>query len=166
MNDLIQFILKNFFIVIIVVGFLFSLINKARKGNPRENRMPDFGSGPAAPRRSRDPQERQFGQPVNQPAQPARYDSGNRSEDGEGVSLEYDEPVFEEPLYDESPKLRITERTSPFQRRPLAQIRISEPSTAPKGGLLRNLDKNELRRAVVLAEVLGPPRSKRPHRRP
>ncbi|MBW7457893.1 hypothetical protein K0U00_28020, partial [Paenibacillus sepulcri] len=98
--------------------------------------------------------------------QPARYDSGNRSEDGEGVSLEYEEPVFEEPLYDEPPKVRITERTSPFQRRPLAQARISEPSAASKGGLLRNLDKNELRRAVVLAEVLGPPRSKRPHRRP
>ncbi|GGD71429.1 hypothetical protein [Paenibacillus nasutitermitis] len=162
MNELIQFISKNFFLVFIIIGFIFSVINKNKKAKPPGGRMPDFGGGPGLPQSQGN--QRRDDQSMNSPVEPPPYKNPYDG-DGEGVSAEYEEErKFAAPVYVEPPKVRVPARPAAPRRSPLAEQQVPRPARKTNGALLKNLEKDELRRAVVLAEVLGPPRAKRSHR--
>jgi hypothetical protein len=163
MNELIQFILKNFFVVIVIVGFIVSMLNKTRKGNTPSNRMPDFGGGPLIPQpqRQKPIEQRPAGRPMSQPPEPTvsrpavsqpSYSGRMSSEEGES---------FE---YPSMPQTAAAERPSTVRRNFIPE-QTNAFSMTEKQAEFRRPSGDELRRAVILAEILGPPRSKRPLRR-
>ncbi|QYR20140.1 hypothetical protein KZ483_20080 [Paenibacillus sp. sptzw28] len=159
MNELIQFILKNFFVVIVIVGFIVSLLNKARKGSTPNNRMPDFGGGPLIPQAQRQKplEQRPANRPAAQPAAASTVRPATLSQSSyRGMSSEEGESME----YPPSSQIPAEER-APTLRRNLTPEHSSVPTVSQDPAPFR-LPVDELRRAVVLAEVLGPPRSKRP----
>lgn len=156
MDRIIAFILDNFLIVVIAAGFLLSLFRKAG-GSPQ--RMPDFGGG------GRDfmPQGRSFKEtrqgnpvqsqsamePIDRPAAMPMYEthrmlpSAGMMPGGEGSpGAEGDYGATE------------GRQTRPA-RLPVRPALESQP----------DIGTEELRKAVVWAEILGPPRARAPHGR-
>ena len=170
MDTFIQFIVKNFFIVIVVVGFIISLLNKVRKGNAgSDNRMPNFGGNPPLPKMN--PQQRR--QPMQTRQQDASRPerSAMNAEPRISPSLaspavktdaQYTRPLAAERLPEDAIATAYAEAEGGFAK-PRQRAAASAPAERPP---FRMPEGDELRRAVVLAEVLGPPRAKRPFRRP
>ncbi|MCQ6558328.1 hypothetical protein [Paenibacillus mendelii] len=155
MREFIEFITNNFFFVILVVGFIFSLFSKMKKGEPNR-RMPDFG-GAGTPG-------------LNRP-RPAAAEV-QRSEE----QLEPERPVYTTSFQDAKPVDRDSEysfQTSYAAERapakpasarsiPSAAVRNAEGSREQGVHSLKLSSRDELARAVLMAEVLGPPRAKKP----
>jgi hypothetical protein len=155
MEKLIEFLLRNIYIIIIVVGFLLSAIGKIGGRNNRAPRpMPPFGNGDQHPSLPAPVGH----QPVNQ--QPDRQ-------------WEWEDRGDEQPPYAAS--LTSMERPAP---RPA--YRAATPASTPPSEQLRSynsasgydvehqavkpaaeLSAATLRQAIVWSEVLGPPRAKR-----
>ncbi|WP_274651910.1 hypothetical protein [Paenibacillus humicola] len=199
MDAIVQFIVHNFFIVIVVIGFVLSLLNKARRGNTRSGpRMPNFGGNPPLPKGPR----QLTGQPGHsRPPVTARQDAA-WPERRETTAMPTERPAMTAPdrpsMPIERPAMTTPERppmtsySSAAQHDAQADVQTSggweigvertsaaaapaavlpgrgRPSAAADSSSrapFRLADRGELQRAVVLAEVLGPPRSKRPFQR-
>lgn len=158
MSTLIQLLLENIYIVIIAAGFILSLLNKARKSNPRGYQMPDFSGGA---RRTQAPASNRQDEPDYQDWEEEEWEENSASP-----------PV--------PPAVRPQEpRTSPFRSDTLLQatavpsssasrgvpVKAQQPAAEAPASSFRMPEGDELRKAIILAEVLGPPRSKRPLRR-
>ena len=170
MEKLISFFTHNPFILIIIVGLLYSMFFRkspiekppnrpgSRPGNG-PNRMPNFGGSPVfAPK-----QQSGMDDPAPQPVF------------AEGPILQAPAPAspFEMPR---TPSYSLQERTEPSRReeaRP-APARARWTPQAPEETIVAHaasdrgriaLTPDDLTRAVVWAEVLGPPRAKRPYNR-
>ncbi|MFB9325479.1 hypothetical protein ACFFSY_06040 [Paenibacillus aurantiacus] len=162
MRTLIELLLENIYIVIVVVGFLLSLLSKARKQG-RGGRMPSFGGDPSSMR------PEQAGSGRSREEEPPRMSDWEEDSAARTYGAPSDAP----------------EASIPEVRKPVPTPRIPRKTTMPKPAVGGNLpsgtkaqftrrqdgsfpipSSDELKRAVVLAEVLGPPRSKRPLRRP
>ncbi|SFS86077.1 hypothetical protein [Paenibacillus sp. BC26] len=169
MNELIKLLVSNIYVVIVLIGFLLTLLNKMRSkpGNPSNptNRMPSFGGEPPIRRpgappidaRPEQPQRRQVQQrPVELPPEPRQgvYKSKFDSTGEEGVSAEYADTDL---LRRTVPPVRGNDRAPLPKAAHLEQPKQAESFRVPQG--------DELRRAFILAEVLGEPRSKRPLRK-
>ncbi|WP_308638856.1 hypothetical protein [Paenibacillus silvisoli] len=157
-----------------MAGFLLTLINKAKnKGGNPNNRMPSFGGEPPLKRPMARPLENVPAQPVQrkpaqhrpverpEPApQPAVYKSQLSSSSDEGISYEYNEPDLLQRTIDAEAPLKA--RTSAAATAGAARTARQTPSASDA---FRVPQGEDLRRAFVMAEVLGPPRSKRPLRK-
>lgn len=157
MHTLIQLLLENIYVVVIALGFLFSVLSKMRKSNaPRGLQMPDFsGGGKPAPSKRQD----NGGQPDYR-----EVDEDDRWEENSASSTVPAAPVqasrtspFASESRTPSTLTAVSNRPRPVSPPAKQAGKTSSGFAMPEG--------DELRRAIVLAEVLGPPRSKRPLRR-
>ncbi|QHW30436.1 hypothetical protein GZH47_05955 [Paenibacillus rhizovicinus] len=181
MEELLKLLFSNFYIVVIIVGFLLTMLNKARgKQNPGQNRMPTFGGGTAdRPQASRldqrQPQpERPQHIPAGQPQRPSQRDNAQRRQTApaqSGVYQSQRELTSGEGESMEMPVAGTLTRALEAQRleesKPKAPAGSLSGKAAPSGtdtDPFRMPQGDQLRQAFIMAEVLGPPRSKRPLR--
>ncbi|PWV95408.1 hypothetical protein DFQ01_12710 [Paenibacillus cellulosilyticus] len=158
MEKLIEFLIRNIYIVIVVGGFLLSAIGKMRGSNNRQPRqMPPFGGG------------------ERQPAPSPVYDSPDirrsvSQREWEDEDEEEDSPdVANTPAVEQRPSRpayqAVTAAPTP-SRQPQSADSGTSPYTAGHQGNqpASELTAATLRQAIVWSEVLGPPRAKRPWR--
>ncbi|GGG56270.1 hypothetical protein [Paenibacillus radicis (ex Gao et al. 2016)] len=153
---LIEFLLNNIYFVVIIGGVLFSIFRKAggsaRNGNPA---MPTFGGG-----RGGDPAR--------------KTEEYEEEEQPQWMDGRYASPPEPEPQ-PEPPKpviIRQQERAEDARagaQRPRSPFNSSTPLTGggtsqrPAAASLSALQEtDELKKAIIWSEILGPPRSKRP----
>ncbi|MCC3372796.1 hypothetical protein [Cohnella sp. REN36] len=199
--QLIELLLRNWPILLVVLGFLVSVLRKSPLEKPRRpgtparpaGRMPDFGGGgfprpqqreAEKPRRTvpdgpgpltdgRAPQPETRPSASGFPAPPvyrlpdeAREDAGfpapsasppasasKARETGEGIGARAAAETYRRP----GPGLASRSFT------PQDGLTASVPEQGAIGGA--PLTQDDLARAVMWAEILGPPRSRKPHRR-
>ncbi|MUT66672.1 hypothetical protein [Paenibacillus sp. NEAU-GSW1] len=165
MEDLIGFLLNNIYLVVIVGGVLLSLYRKANGNRAANPKMPNFGGGSNMPNQTNghwdDEEERDhrpiaFPEPQQQhrPLQKHGHTQQNADRPGFG-----NEPAR---------KKESAANRQAAQRRFPAQASATDAgkdakTTAAGSPLFAETD--ELRKAIIYAEVLGPPRSKRPYRK-
>ncbi|WP_028561663.1 hypothetical protein [Paenibacillus pinihumi] len=173
METLLKFIINNPFVAIIILGFLISMFgNKNKKAG-----MPPFGGGKQAnqgrpleqqPDRSAEQRTHETHADRSRPY-PNRFD---RSEEQDWIpeqpaasSAVQPERTALEHRLQESARLREGQRAS--SRRPDSGLPRKQSAHSakpgyqlaePGAGLPR---EEEMRRAIVWAEILGPPRAKR-----
>jgi len=166
LNDIIQFIAKNFFFVVLIVGFLASVFSKSKK--KQQGRMPDFGGAGTTG----------MGRPKSYPqaSPPAREEERGQyayPSSGEPSYDVYEEPakpavvtIASAPVKRESP---MTE-SMPSRAALVASAKGNDSAyaiTAEKNRkhILELSSRDELAKAVLMAEILGPPRARKPFRR-
>ncbi|QHT60291.1 hypothetical protein GXP70_10305 [Paenibacillus lycopersici] len=181
MEDLLKLLFSNIYIVVIVIGFLLSVLNKARgKQRQGSNGMPTFGGGPNGRQQARPPEERpaqperRRAAPQAQPqrdAVPAPATAGPMggsvytspmTRDGGRQLRDADPSLLERTL--EAEKLASDKLNPGAGTRPASAVSKAGPASQPQGASFRAPQGRELRQAFIMAEVLGPPRSKRPLR--
>ncbi|WP_219836301.1 hypothetical protein [Paenibacillus sp. R14(2021)] len=182
MQDLIKLLFSNIYVVIVIIGFLLTLFNRARGRQNQNNRMPPFGGGTTS--RPAGERQQQAERPVSRPAavpspqraaqrrvepqsalQPVQTTSGSSlyttqlKPSGEGVSLEFAGRDTLAQALEADRQAQAKARTAPAGT-------TGEAPRRTQDGTFRVPQGDELRQAFVMAEVLGAPRSKRPLRRP
>lgn len=145
MEQLISFAMNNFFIVIIIVGILYQLFFR-KSPLEKRNRMPDFGGG----------QQRPPGSPP-QRGVPMRIPPSKREE-----PRPIPQPIVVEERVEQS-AIAPEPRRAPVSTLPEATP--LEPAFAKAPQPSESLSRDELARAVMWAEILGPPRARKPHGR-
>lgn len=165
MTRILEFLLNNIFIVVIIVGFLASLFRRAG-AEKQPGRMPDFGSGGLLRRPAPETdQETRSEEPraVQKDDSPAY-----RSQDSQPARMS--EPRFERPVSGkEVPQNSSMTAVERSVHRAYAQ-KAREGSFASSGNGSNSpaavkVSSDDLRKAVIWAEVLGQPRAKRPYRK-
>jgi len=163
-SDIIQFITKNFFFVVLILGFLASMFSKSKKAGKQPGRMPDFGGAGTG-----------MGRPKSYPqaSQPSRDDERGQ----------YAYPTSSESVYEEPAKPAVmTIASAPSKRQ--SPMTDSMPSRAALVASAKGIDsaytinaekdrkhvlelssRDEIAKAVLMAEILGPPRARKPFRR-
>ncbi|TJY43427.1 hypothetical protein E5161_05955 [Cohnella pontilimi] len=159
MEQLISFLMDHFFIVVIVIGLIYTMFfRKSPLENRPSNRMPDFGSGggPGLPQRPRQP-----GWPAGR--QQAEHERPRpverRHPAAEPAAVR---PSWADAVPEAAPVVSVTIPAAPS----IAAVPPSpSPAEAPQESAEGALRRDDLTRAVIWAEILGPPRSRRPYRR-
>ncbi len=168
--------MKNIYFVVIVGGFLLSIFNRVSAKKRNNPRMPDFNGQSAAdaayPQQGTDVQQHQSGRHDQGDAYPHWDDN----DDYEERSISYrqaEEEAEREKQHHLSELARALERTQQqqaavtvTQQREAAARRSNRASSeaeAVADTRLAPLSADELRRAVIWSEILGPPKSKRPY---
>ncbi|WP_028544930.1 hypothetical protein [Paenibacillus taiwanensis] len=156
MEKIIDLVFSNPIIAIAILGFLFSLLGKGKK---QTNRMPSFGGD-----------------------QRAGDSSGQRTHDEHD---DEDESLFEEPvvpsqtMMTEQPSSNASSAASRTSASYQERQTMSHRAVATRDAIHvpNPIEMNEIqddwqqagvsvedaRRGVIWAEIIGPPRSKRPH---
>ncbi len=164
MEQLISFLIHNFYFVIVAVGIIYSLFfRKSPLERRPPNRMPDFGGG--GKRLPRRPGEPGASVPTTSLPEPAEAPlRAPRRQTPLSVARPQQQPVRAE--------TRLMETTSAPLPVPVAassksrSTLIPTPSASTAAGTeVRTISREDLTRAVVWAEILGPPRARRPYRR-
>jgi hypothetical protein len=146
-GDLIAFLFKHYYIVIIIGGIVFSLFRKSPIERP-PSRMPDFGgNGPSWRPQPRPPQ------PVDRPDRPA----------GPAQTVQPTRP-------ERSPLAVALPREEPAAQQMATVVRsqavkVQKPATMPEQEEKVSPAKSDLAKAIMWAEILGPPRARKPYRR-
>lgn len=195
MERLISFLSNNIIFVIMIVGIIYTMFFRKSPLERPPNRMPDFGgegfprprrpgetrpaarpvsrpeaeqiptsrpAAPTAPRRQPEWMETRGPRPrTAQPEQPQRTDDG-------WAEARHEQPV--QRSLSEEPRVTLVEPAQlPEQPRHTDRTAISAqpPGLDDLGGSDSGavLTQENLSRAVMWAEILGPPRARRPHRR-
>lgn len=149
---IIDFLMSNIYIVIIIIGALASLFSKARAKN-KPSQMPDFGGSglPSTPSQSRNNhesgEERQY--PERAPEAPTVYQVRTEPE------RQLDTPRKAVSTVQPENNYRATASSTARERVLKTEIESE----------VKRVTADEMRKAIVWAEILGPPRSKRPYRR-
>lgn len=160
MSNIIDFLMKNFYFVIIILFFLSRLFSKPSSQN-KPTQMPDFGGGGKA------------SQPIPQTSRMERREpdwSDKQEEPRPRLDIERREvQTRHEPaanvLYasqafvaDEPPARRLAADRA-------ASALVSSHSQSVSTSKKAAVTAGDLRKAVIWSEVLGPPRAKRPFRK-
>lgn len=162
---IIEFLLNNIFIVVIIVGALASLFRKSGPKN-KPGRMPDFGGG-GLPRTLYPQEVRAEMEDRERPAGPAgqtlyRSQTETKRED-------FEKPVHattETEKHAESPQIASLHQALQSAATNKAIVSdAAERKSASQRTETNGTRSQELRRAVIWAEILGPPRSKKPFRK-
>ncbi|MDD9268672.1 hypothetical protein ACFPES_16660 [Paenibacillus sp. GCM10023248] len=153
MEQLIEFLVKHWYLVLIGLTFWYQLQNKARraanrKPSPRGG-MPAFGGSPDQDRR---------------PPSPGRQEVEAAARDTRSKGVQGDYTRSGAPVAPDAPK----PKGSPFSK-PAASLHDASPVyagdlTGP-GAFPESPSREQLLQGVVWAEILGPPRSKKPYRK-
>jgi hypothetical protein len=171
-DKLISFVMSNFYIVVVVIGIIYSLFfRKSSLERPR-NRMPDFGGSgqqrPGRPDESRptvapptrpEPQEVRFPAPQRQNPPPVRLETRSAEQRKSPQHSLIAAPIVTDVSYSGG--------GAPERQATISQQTVKpQPVEAAFNRLdARGLTREDLSRAVLWAEILGPPRARRPHRR-
>ncbi len=173
MEQLLDFIFSNFYFVLILIGLFYTMFFRKsplekpenrpgsrpanRPNRPgRAGRMPDFGGSPVFPPKPARTRE-QTPPEIEQPLPVERREP--RAEYGEPVPIpEYTLPDEPEP---QTGLVQAADLSSRTDRR--VQPSAASPAVEKSGG--GTFTRDELTRAVVWAEIIGPPRARRPYRR-
>ncbi|WP_027088284.1 hypothetical protein [Cohnella panacarvi] len=138
--------MSSLFLIVVAIGIIYQLFVRKSPLDKRPNRMPDFG-GPQQRRPGSPPQR---GVPMRIP--PARQEQPRP----------IPQPIFEEESVE--PRAIVPEpRTIPLASQ--AGSALPERTYAKSPHPSESLSRDELARAVMWAEILGPPRARKPHRR-
>lgn len=184
MEKLIAFVTQNPFILIIIVGLLYSMFFRkspiekqpgqrpgSKPGNG-PNRMPNFGGSPVfAPKTQRTDVGTPARQPEIRPSFGGLEDSAPQP--GGNPYMHVPEPTssIETPR---APSYSLQERSDPArpERHRAAPARVSlvesaetSHALAVSDGINAGFTSDDFRQAVVWAEIIGPPRAKRPYNR-
>ncbi|MBO9597115.1 MAG: hypothetical protein J7559_04730 [Cohnella sp.] len=133
------------FLIAVAIGIVYQLFIR-KSPLEKRNRMPDFGGGQRRPPGS--PSQR--GVPMRIP--PAKQEQPRPNP----------QPIIVEERAEQrvaAPESRSIPDSSPPEATPL------EPAYAKAPKPSASLSRDELARAVMWAEILGPPRARKPHRR-
>lgn len=141
MDEIIDFLKNNIFIVAIAVGLVVSLFNKSKQKGA--SRMPDFSGRTATPA--------------------AEQQASDQQISDQQISNQYREhrpPMTAAPPPPVQQYEASTLRTSQLS----SMHNASDMQPAGEAEVFRMPEGEELRKAIIVAEILGPPRSKRPYR--
>ncbi|MEV5028631.1 hypothetical protein [Paenibacillus sp. LPE1-1-1.1] len=161
---IIEFLLNNIFIVVIIVGALASLFRKSGPKN-KPGRMPDFGGG-GLPRTLYPQEGRAEQEDRERPAGPAgqtlyRSQTETKREDFEKLNA-----TTETEKHAESPLMASLHQALQSAATNKALVSgAAERKSASERTETNGTRSQDLRRAVIWAEILGPPRSKKPFRK-
>ncbi|WP_168119302.1 hypothetical protein [Paenibacillus sp. HB172176] len=167
-----DFLIKNIYIVIIILFALSRLFKKSAGGTKPQGRMPDFSGGdagkPGQARKEAGPFQPAQGQPrATRPQPRAQQIDEQQRWDEEGYSQVDLQTVYRTRLKQEEQPKRETETKSrspfgkmsePIQKK---QPPLVSPSARRSSFRLSKPSSSNLREAVIWSEVLGPPRAKR-----
>ncbi|MBB6729712.1 hypothetical protein [Cohnella zeiphila] len=189
MEQAMDFLGRYYFLIIIAVGLIYSLFFKKsplEKGPAKRkpvSRMPDFGGGgfpgpmtrrtsSPAPLRPRErPHEDK--EPAPQPGIERRDPLAPEPVDSPAASIEPATPpaAFPAPGASAAPSSAPAMTGSPTSASSAARAGLAAALASPERGVSpaerapAGWSRDELARAVVMAEVLGPPRARKPFRR-
>ncbi|MEC0265685.1 hypothetical protein [Paenibacillus anseongense] len=152
MEQLIEFLFKHWYLVIIAITFLYQLQNKGRRASQKGQRMgmPTFGESPGqAQRRS---EARELERKVNAPTEPPG-----------GLRDELRRPSASHNAAS-NPKTKVSPFSSPKQS-DLGGSSVYEGDLTAPTPFPESPNQDQLLHGVVWAEILGPPRSKKSYRR-
>jgi hypothetical protein len=173
LEQLISFLMSHLGIVIFAVGIIYALFFRKSPLERPPNRMPDFGGGgqrrpgqqegsgtPARPASRPVPAETQYPTPQSSAPPSASRPLPERLETRqlEPKPLQQRPVVIVHPVADEE----VITRRLPI---PQARAGSTQFKAAAKRQGTAVLSRDDLSRAVIWAEILGPPRARRPHRR-
>ena len=172
MQELLKLIFSNFYVVIVIVGFLFTVLSKARRKQSQSNRMPPFGGGSAGRPLNLPPQPARPGQAVTPPPKPLR--AASREQEAQPRQGELQQPAtgpIGGALYTSQLTLFEENRGEEYDWENRADRNLEPAGTAKsssndyeeqrRGGAFRVPGGQSLKQAFIMSEVLGPPRSKR-----
>lgn len=176
MGQLIAFVMDNFYVVLIIVGVIYSLFFRKSPIERPPNRMPDFGgggrqrtgkSGEFKPNAEARTIGNKFPAPeVHQNASQGPAEQSSRIETHQRELKPNQNEVGVHALLGASME-RLDEGSAKPVRRSQGsggnQQRLPQPQQNKTSEAA--LSRDELSRAIMWAEILGPPRAKRPHRR-
>lgn len=173
MEEFIQFILKNFYIVLFVLFILSRLMGKSggKRGEPR---IPNFGgeepSRSEAPPKERERAQQQMpdhrGAPstAQQTVYRSRLETSTPDPEG-GFEVEEHDPYADEAYNRRRSGSKSSAPAPSAKPRPsfaslgAGAVTARPEVPAPEAG--KELSKRELRNAFIWSEVLGPPKAKR-----
>lgn len=168
MERLISFLMDNFFYVIVVLGAIYSMFFRKSPLERPPNRMPDFGGG-GFPRPQRPVERKPPGWPGPNTVQreqprPMEATLPERKSEASEHSLSMEGDFSGEPTVSLAEEIRVS--AVPVRSRPAGAAEPDKPSPSPADhDSDRALSREDLTRAIVWAEILGPPRARRPYRR-
>ncbi|CAH1214112.1 hypothetical protein PAECIP111893_03774 [Paenibacillus plantiphilus] len=151
MDEIIDFLSNNMFIVAIAVGLVVSLFNKSRQKGAA--RMPDFSGRTGAPATEQQASEQQISNQQISNQQISNQQISNQYREHRPAMAAAPPPPVQQ--YGAS-TLRTGQLSSMHNASDMQPAREAEAFRMPEG--------DELRKAIIVAEILGPPRSKRPYR--
>jgi hypothetical protein len=146
-EQLIAFVMDNFFIVAIVLGVIYSMFFRKSPVERKPNQMPDFGRGGST--------------------RPGRAEEHvpDYSQSSQSVSPEPRLSVSEGQMQQAASSEQPTLASGRLSRVQASNQQPRQPSQLQREMGMNSLNSEDLFRAVMWAEILGPPRAKRPHRR-
>jgi len=166
--DILEFLAKNFYFILIALFFVARLFSNSGKKGQTPGRMPDFSGEltPSSPP-ERSPEPRPVPQQSRPEPQQERPDTVYRtqmSRDQREVDEFPGAHRIEESAGDRS---RQSYGTSSHQGRVRTAARGASDYAANAQIAVpgKGLAKDDLRKAFIWSEVLGPPKAKRPYRR-
>ncbi|TYP78010.1 hypothetical protein [Paenibacillus methanolicus] len=163
MRTLIELLLENIYIVIVVVGFLLSMVSKARKQGGG-SRMPSFG-GDSSSTRSESTGSGRSSEEERERMADWEEDSASRTYGAPSAELEA--PIRDARQSVKAPPIRhMPAQSKPPSGRGNSPAKAQDRTSERRDGSFPLPQADDLKRAVVMAEILGPPRSKKPLRRP
>ncbi|MBJ6363106.1 hypothetical protein ACFOQM_17935 [Paenibacillus sp. GCM10012307] len=164
METLLEFIIKNPFLAIILLGFLISFFGKKNK----KAAMPPFGGGGQGqqPRRQAEPHTHETH------ADPDQWDRQDERDWTQEKPVLYppaqpgptalDQHAQTAASRREEQRARSSRKAAEsLHKQSSSSTRSANQLAKPGAGLPQ---EEEMRRAIVWAEILGPPRAKRRHR--
>lgn len=188
MDKIISFLMNNFYFVIIVIGLIYSMFFRKspmerppsqRPPQRTPGRMPDFGGSPVFPPKSRPsgstgekqpvqghsakPVERreprtEFGEPTQGEARDRRHVHAETPNPARSIPV-YEEEASAAPVVLSRPASTQSAYAEHERTAPAAAAAVSSPNRH------EDVTGDDLTRAVVWAEILGPPRARRPFRK-
>ncbi|WP_127582647.1 hypothetical protein [Paenibacillus koleovorans] len=158
---LIEFLFRNIYFVVIIGGVLYTLLTRvrAKMGQPDKSpRMPTFGGGPG----DREPGSWMPGQkPSVSTGEAPRTSTISQAKAPQGPSASEQRAL----LYGESvpDRTSLSSSSTPTSETEAASMASRQRHESSDGNWAGMGDADDLRRGVVWAEILGPPRAKKPY---
>ncbi|NQX57714.1 hypothetical protein [Paenibacillus qinlingensis] len=154
MEQLIAFLFKNWYLVIIALTFFYQIQSRRKRAEQSAQRkgMPTFGNGPGDPRRHAEAKKAPSGHMTPSSRPERTRDEFNQS--GLGKSSATTQKPKASPFTPQVVKSGTTTSS------PIYADEISTASQFPD-----QPNRDQVLQGVVWAEILGPPRAKKPYRR-
>ncbi|MDO7905459.1 hypothetical protein Q5741_03415 [Paenibacillus sp. JX-17] len=172
MDNLVDWIVNHIYIVFVVVFALYSMFSKGVKGATKGG-MPTFGGKPESAETQRNSdssdsdddwdEDTDESSPYSDSHTAARRPSYNTFEkeyDGEGKTMELDTTLDDRIREMEAERRRIQKHLDSVSTSHMPGVTELSDSSSSSIENDNNIQADDLRRGIVWAEILGPPRAK------